>query len=92
VYQVTTNATIENNTSEGRSVSCDSGDTVINGGYNLDAGIVIFSNINVIQNDPVFGDPSTGWFVEIAYSNATGTTAQMTVIANCFDNPPAHIP
>jgi len=88
VYQVTTNATIENGTAEGISVSCDSGDTVINGGYNLEAGITIFSNINVIENEPVFGDPSTGWFVDIAYSNAPNTTAEMTVIANCFDNPP----
>src|SRR5829696_8583743 len=88
VYQVTTNPTIENGTAEGITVSCDSGDTVINGGYNLEAGITIFSNINVIENEPVFGDPSTGWFVDIAYSNAPNTTAEMTVIANCFDNPP----
>jgi hypothetical protein len=90
VYQVTSNATIENNTAQARSVLCDPGDTVINGGYNLDAGITIFSNINVLQNQPAGGDPSTGWFVVIAYSNAPNTTAEMTVIANCFDNPPLH--
>ena len=88
VYQITTNATIPNNVGVGRILSCDTGDTVINGGYNLEVTDVFHSNINVLQNQPVGGDPSTGWFVEIAYSNATGTTAQMTIVANCFDNPP----
>ncbi len=88
VYQITTNATIPNNVGVGLILSCDTGDTVINGGYNLEVTDVFHSNINVLQNQPVGGDPSTGWFVEIAYSNATGTTAQMTIVANCFDNPP----
>lgn len=47
-----------------------------------------FSNINVLEIQPVMGDPSNGRSVEIVYSNATGTTAELTVIANCFDNPP----
>ena len=89
VYQEISNVTsIPNNTGVGVLVSCDPEDKVINGGYNLEVSDPFFSNINVFQNQPVGGDPSKGWFVEIVYSNATGTTAQMTVIANCFDNPP----
>jgi hypothetical protein len=88
-YQVISNATeIPPISGRGLLVSCDPGDTVINGGYNLDSTQSFSSVINVLQNQPVGGNPSTGWFVEIVYANATGTSAELTVIANCFDNPP----
>jgi hypothetical protein len=74
---------------EGRLLRCDPEDTVISGGYNLDSTSPFSSVINVLDNHPSGLD---GWFVNIIYSNATGASAQMTIIANCFDNPPAHIP
>jgi hypothetical protein len=76
-------------TGAGRLLICDPGDTVISGGYNLDSTSPFSSVINVLDNHPSGLD---GWFVNIIYANATGASAQMTIIANCFDNPPAHIP
>jgi hypothetical protein len=76
-------------TGSGRLLLCDPGDTVISGGYNLENTSPFSSVINVLDNHPSGLD---GWFVSIVYSNATGASAQMTIIANCFDNPPAHIP
>jgi hypothetical protein len=76
-------------TGSGRLLLCDPGDTVISGGYNLENTSPFSSVINVLDNHPGGLD---GWFVSIVYSNATGASAQMTIIANCFDNPPAHIP
>jgi hypothetical protein len=77
------------NSGEGRLLTCDPGDTVISGGYNLDSTSPFSSVINVLDNHPSGLD---GWFVNVVYSNATGASAQLTIIANCFDNPPAHIP
>ena len=77
------------NSGEGRLLRCDPGDTVISGGYNLENTAPFSSVINVLDNHPAGLE---GWFVNIVYSNATGASAQMTIIANCFDNPPAHIP
>ena len=73
----------------GTLLLCDLGDTVISGGYNLENTAPFSSVINVLDNHPSGLD---GWFVNIVYSNATGASAQMTIIANCFDNPPPHIP
>ena len=90
VYQVFSNVTeIPNNTGGTTTVFCDPGDTVINGGYNLETPALFSSNINILENQP-FGalgaEPNNGWQVLIVYSNATGTTAELTVVANCFDN------
>jgi hypothetical protein len=92
VYQVISNVTeIPNNTGGTTTVLCDPGDIVINGGYNLVTPNFFSSNINVLRNQ-AFGalgaEPNNGWQVFITYSNATGTTAELTVLANCFDNPP----
>jgi hypothetical protein len=59
VYQEISNVTsIPNNSGAGILVSCDPEDTVINGGYNLEVSDPFFSNINVLQNQPVGGDPN----------------------------------
>ena len=53
VYQVISNVTeIPNNTGATVTVLCDPGDIVINGGYNIDTGNAILSNINVIRDQP----------------------------------------
>jgi hypothetical protein len=88
VYQVISNVTeILNNTGRTVTVLCDPGDIVINGGYIIQASDVFDSIINVLRNQP-FGalgaEPNNGWQVFLV----SGTTAQLTVIANCFDNPP----
>jgi len=92
VYQVISNVTeIPNNTGRTVTVLCDPGDIVINGGYIIQVSDPFGSNINVLRDQP-FGalgaEPNNGWQVLLVYSNATGTTAELTVIANCFDNPP----
>jgi hypothetical protein len=92
VYQVISNVTeIRNDTGRTVTVLCDPGDIVINGGYIIDASDVFDSIINVLRNQP-FGalgaEPNNGWQVFLV----SGTTVKLTVIADCFDNPPAHIP
>ena len=83
------NIIIINNTGAGVKATCDVGDTLLNGGYDLvTAGDFFSSKINVFENAPGGANPSDSWHLLISYSNATGTTAQLTVIANCFDNPP----
>jgi hypothetical protein len=89
IYQVLSNFSIPNNGAAGIKATCDVGDTLLNGGYDLvTGGNLVSSKINVFENEPGGSNPSDSWHVLISYSNATGTTAQLTVIANCFDNPP----
>jgi hypothetical protein len=95
-YLVISNITeIPNNDSGIVTLLCDTGDIAINGGYLLLTPEPFSSNINVIRDQPVGAvevDLNNGWQVQITYSNATGTTLQLQVFVNCFDNPPPHIP
>jgi collagen triple helix repeat protein len=92
VYQIFSNVTqIPNNTGSTVTAVCDPGDTVINGGYIIEVLDDFNSKINILRNQP-FGtlgsETDNAWQVFFVYSNATGTTAELTVKANCFDNPP----
>ena len=66
-------------------------DALVNGGYSVFARDPINTKINVIQAVP-FEHHLLGFNyafgVVVAYSNATGTEAELTVNAQCFDNPP----
>jgi hypothetical protein len=75
------------------SAICDSEDYLLNGYYNVVTPDPNNGNINVLvfETYDAFGlGYSSAMNVGIAYSNATGTTANLTVIAECFDNPPPH--
>jgi hypothetical protein len=71
--------------------TCDEGDALIHGGYTVNASDPINTKINVVQAVPFefYGlDFNDAFGVVVAYSNATGTEAELTVNAQCFDNPP----
>ena len=84
---------IPNGQNNGASALCDEGDYLLNGYYLVGTPDPINSNINVL-NFQAYDAHGLGFSsamnVGIAYSNATGTTANLTVIAECFDNPPPH--
>ncbi len=77
-----------NNGSVSVKATCQVDNILINGGYDLVPGNAFSSKINIFENEPGGANPSDSWHVSISYSNATDTTAQLTIIANCFDNPP----
>ena len=64
---------------------CDDGDLVLSGGYQL----VSPSNTSLIQTAPL--SLNEGWATNATPDNAT-FPIEVTTIAYCFDNPPAHIP
>ena len=71
--------------------TCDEGDALIHGGYTVNASDPINTKINVVQAVPFefYGlDINDAFGVVVAYSNATGTEAELIVNAQCFDNPP----
>jgi hypothetical protein len=63
---------------------CDDGDTLLNGGFAVFTNDPINSKINILSAASFLD----GYGVTIGYSNATGTTALLEVVSNCFDNPP----
>ena len=69
--------------------ACDPGDFVLNGGFST--GGISFGDVNIddTSNSPEFsGGTSWGWFTRV---NIEGNANQtLSVIAYCFDNPPAH--
>ncbi len=71
---------------------CDSGDFVINGGYNI-IGSNILSNdtaTTVLDESipsPIFPSPRAGWFV-IVTANEVASEITLNTNAVCFDNPP----
>ena len=91
VYQVTNGAVIPNGVNGGGVAICDEGDYFINGGYNIETPEQFASNINLLAFQPWDANGknfSSALHVLIGYSNATSTSANMTIIADCFDNPP----
>jgi len=64
---------------------CDDGDIVLSGGYELDSP----SNTSNIQNSPL--SLNEGWATNASPVNAE-FPIEVTTIAYCFDNSPAHIP
>ena len=70
---------------------CDEGDALLNGAYVISTNEPINSKINVILEGAAStssSDFADAYGVFIAYSNATGTAAFVSVEAQCFDNPP----
>jgi hypothetical protein len=72
---------------------CDPGDFVLNGGFNFfgsqrnnDEIISIFADQPFVDN--ILGE---GWGA-IATINGNTSSISLNVFADCFDNPPAHIP
>ncbi len=71
--------------------TCDEGDALIHGGYQIFARDPINFNINVLAALPFefYGlDFNDAYGVQIAVSNATGSGATFFANAECFDNPP----
>ena len=71
------------------SALCDSGDFVLNGGYNYD-GALTTEFTDVFKDEPVISPAGGGWHVFIR--GLADVSNGMTVNAYCFDNPLAHIP
>ena len=78
--------------------TCDEGDALIHGGYTVLARDPVNIKINVLAAVPFEFynvDFNDAFGVTIAVSNATATVpdgATFLVFAECFDNPPVHIP
>ena len=76
--------------------TCDDGDAVLNGVYSITPSIdPVNSSINVLFEGAASASSSDFadvYVVFVSYSNARGTGAFLAVAAQCFDNPPAHIP
>ena len=71
--------------------TCDEGDALIHGGYQVFARDPINININVLAAVPFefYGlDFNDAYGVQIAVSNATGSGATFFANVECFDNPP----
>jgi len=71
--------------------TCDEGDALIHGGYQIFAGDPINININVLAAVPFdfYGlDFNDAYAVQIAVSNVTGSGATFLANVECFDNPP----
>ena len=64
---------------------CDDGDTVLSGSYDL----VSPSNTSEVRDAPL--SLGNGWITSATPINAE-FPVEVTTIAFCFDNPPAHIP
>ena len=62
---------------------CQTGDFVINGGYNLSGGVS--TDMIISQNEPIVLPSGAGWIVNLV--NAPSLTI-LTVHAYCFDNSP----
>ncbi|HEX7141313.1 MAG TPA: hypothetical protein VF222_02425 [Nitrososphaeraceae archaeon] len=91
VYQVTNGSVIPNGLNGGAAAFCDEGDFLINGGYSIETPEQFASNINHLAFDPYDAQGSNfsnALHIFLAYSNATSTSANVTIIADCFDNPP----
>jgi hypothetical protein len=77
---------------------CDSGDLVLNGGYNILGSTLAGSDsLSTLFNQPIVGGPlppgalGAGWFTFVSV-NREASELRLNVFALCFDNPPAHIP
>ena len=71
--------------------TCDEGDALIHGGYQVFARDPINFNINVLAAVPFefYGlDFNDAYAVQISVSNATGSGATFFANVECFDNPP----
>jgi hypothetical protein len=71
------------------TASCDSGDFVLNSGYNYTGAS---STLLVVRDlGPVISPAGEGWHVAIdGLDSLTSGIHSITVRAYCFDNPPAH--
>ncbi len=74
-------------------VFCDSGDSVISGGYNT-FGTSLSSNdtLSIFVNQDIqsaIGIPREGWIVG-AKANELSSSITLNISAKCFDNPPPH--
>ena len=80
----------------GTYAACDEGDAVLNGVYSITPSIdPVNSSINVLFEGAASASSSDfadAYGVFVSYSNARGIGAFLAVAAQCFDNPPAHIP
>ena len=89
-------AIVPNGQTNGTLATCDDGDAVLNGVYQVLTSESVNSKINVIFEGAFrsssLSDVADAYGIFIAYSNATGTAALLFATAECFDNPPAHIP
>ena len=89
-------AIVPNGQTNGTLATCDDGDAVLNGIYQVLTSESVNSKINVIFEGAFrsssLSDVADAYGIFIAYSNATGTAALLFATAECFDNPPAHIP
>ena len=85
-----------NGQTNGNLATCDDGDAVPNGIYQVLTSESVNSKINVIFEGTFrsssLSDVADAYGIFIAYSNATGNAALLFATAECFDNPPAHIP
>ena len=96
LYSNTTFGFVLNGQINGTVATCDDGDAVLNGVYSITPSIdPVNSNINVLFEGAASASSSDFadvYGVFVSYSNARGTGAFLAVAAQCFDNPPAHIP
>ena len=72
---------------------CDSGDLVLNGGYNLfgtnlEENDTISTFVDQAITLPILGE---GWAAAVSV-NDEASSLRLNVNALCFDNPPTHIP
>ena len=65
-------------------VTCDSGDSIIGGGYNIFEPAVFTPYIVSVNTYA-----TNGWFTNIIGENEL---VNFFLTIKCFDNPPAHIP
>ena len=75
---------------------CDSGDFVINGGYNIIRSDILSNDTATTVLDesipsPIFPSPRAGLFV-IVEADEVASEITLNTNAVCFDNPPPHIP
>ena len=71
---------------------CDSGDFVINGGYNIFGSNIVSNDTASTRLDesvpsPLFPIPSSGWVVSVK-ANEIASEITLNINAVCFDNPP----
>ena len=72
------------------NATCDSGDSVISGGYETIHPVNI--GFDLLLNQPILTPLGAGWEVEIQEDTFSHHRVNFNVGAICFDNPPAHIP
>jgi hypothetical protein len=72
---------------------CDSGDLVLNGGYNLIGSDIEANDTISTLFDQAISNPTVGvgWAAGVSINEET-SLIRLTVNALCFDNPPAHVP